>query len=78
MSATRYIGIVNVNPQVEGDLVVGASSGGTLAGTQVVQVVFNDGTFASTPEGKQRLLAAIEVIMDRIASAKTWPIDSTS
>ncbi|MDE2102454.1 MAG: hypothetical protein KGL39_34730 [Patescibacteria group bacterium] len=76
--AVRYIGMAQANPQVEGDLVVGASSGGTLAGSQDVQVVFDDTLYDSSQDGKQRLLAALEVIFDRIASAKSWPIDSTS
>ena len=76
--ATRYIGTADVYPQVKGGDVVGAATGGTLAGSQVVQVVFDDSVFAATPEGKQRLLAALEVIADRIEIAKSWPIDSTS
>lgn len=76
--AVRYIGIANDNPQILDGTVVGASSGGTLAGSQVVQVVFDDSVFTSSPEGKQRLLAAIDYIYRRVEAAKTWPIDSTS
>lgn len=76
--AVRYIGITADNPQVMSGEVVGASAGGTLAGAQVVQVVFDDTVFPATAEGKQRLLAAVELIFDRIGAAKTWPIDSTS
>ena len=75
--ATRYIGMTAVFPQVEGDAVIGAATGGTLAGSQYVQVVFDDSIFTGQ-EGKQRLLAALQVISDRIASAKVWPIASTS
>jgi hypothetical protein len=76
--ATRYIGSTQGNPQVAGNSVVGAASGGTLAGGQVVQVVFDDTVYTSAQESKQRLLAAVEVIRQRIASAKTWPIDVSS
>jgi hypothetical protein len=76
--ATRYIGIDNVSPQLKGSEVVGAASGGTLAGSQDVQVVFDDAVFGSTPEGKQRLLAALKLIEARIKSAKVWPIAATS
>ena len=76
--ATRYIGSTSENPQVNMNSVIGAASGGTLAGSQSVQLVFNDAIYTSTQEGKQRLLAAIKVIETRIAGARTWPIDSTS
>jgi len=57
---------------------VGAASGGTLAGSQDVQIVFDDAVFGSGQEAKQRLLAAIESIENGIECAKTWPIDITS
>ena len=74
----RYIGMTVAAPQVLGSDVIGSSSGGTLAGGQLVQVVYDDTTFTSSPEGKQRLLAALGVILAKIERAKTWPIDSTS
>ena len=80
--ATRYIGIaassVGVQPQAGRTNIVGASSGGTLAGTQALQVVFDDAEYTSAPEGKQRLLLELESIVNAIRSARTWPIDSTS
>lgn len=77
--ATRYIGITSAaGPKVLGSDVIGAASGGTLAGSQNVQVVFDDTIYTSTPEGKQRLLAALEVIEQRIEAAKVWPISSSS
>jgi hypothetical protein len=76
--ATRYIGIVSENPQVGRAQVVGAASGGTLAGGQVVQVVFNDAIFTSAQEGKQRLLAALEAIEQAIELARAWPISTSS
>ncbi len=77
--ATRYMGFPSANLiQLQGSSVVGASSGGTLSGTQGVQLVWDDTVFDSTPEGKQRLIAAWTVIGDRLNSAHSWPIDSTS
>lgn len=78
--ATRYIGhlasaIVQAPIRTQ---IVGAASGGTLAGSQDVQVVFDDTVFTSTAESKQRLLAAVEAILSVIETAKSWPIDSTS
>lgn len=77
--AVRYIGLgVTDGPQFVNSDVVGASSGGTLTGSQNIQVVFDDAVFGSGPEDKQRLLAALEIIARRIETARTWPIDSTS
>lgn len=75
--ATRYIGMTATGPQVLSGEVVGAASGGTLAGSQKVQVVYDDGTFTSAAEGKQRLLAALDYIVKRIEASKVWPIDNT-
>jgi hypothetical protein len=58
--------------------IVGAASGGTLTGSQSVQVVFDDTVFTSAQEGKQRLMAALESICNDIETARTWPIDSTT
>lgn len=77
--ATRYIGIgVTDGVQVVGGDVVGAASGGTLAGSQNLQVVFDDAVYDSTPEGKQRLIAGVELILHRIKSAVSYPISSSS
>ncbi len=77
--ATRYIGVAaNDGPQVIGSDVVGAASGGTLAGSQKIQVVFDDSVFGSSLEGKQRLLAQLDIIRNEIAIAKEWPISSSS
>lgn len=77
--ATRYYGMPAANnTQLQGNLVVGASSGGTLAGAQSVQLVWDDTVFDGTPEGKQRLIAAMQIIEARLMSARTYPIDSTS
>ena len=76
--ATRYIGMTQTGPQLNRGNAIGAASGGTLAGSQKVQVVFDDATFDSTPEGKQRLIAALEVIEEAIETARVWPITSSS
>jgi len=76
--ATRYMGMTTTGPQLLGSDVIGAASGGTLAGSQNVQVVFDDAVFDSTQEGKQRLLAAMDIIKKRVEVAMSWPIDSSS
>lgn len=76
--ATRYIGMTAVTAQLLGSDVIGAASGGTLAGSQKIQLVFDDSVFGATPEGKQRLLNALKVIEARIETAKIWPITSSS
>lgn len=76
--ATRYIGITAEAPSAGRVGIVGAASGGTLAGSQTVQVVFDDAIFGSTQEGKQRLIAAIEKIKAAVEAARIWPITSSS
>jgi hypothetical protein len=77
--ATRYIGSTSTQPRGGGAAdIVGASSGGTLAGSQKVQLVWDDSVFGSTIEGKQRLIAAVDAILAKLQTAKVWPIDSTS
>lgn len=75
--ATRYFGTASAHPQNNNDM-VGASSGGTLAGSQKLQLVWDDTVYGNDMEAKQRLLAALELLEQRIQTAKTWPIDSTS
>lgn len=75
--ATRYIGSTSQQPRGFGDI-VGAAAGGTLAGGQTVQVVFDDTVYTSSQEGKERLVDAVTVILNKIKQAKTYPIDSTS
>jgi hypothetical protein len=75
--ATRYIGTASEHPQVRSDI-VGAASGGTLAGSQYLQLVWDDSVYGNTLEGKQRLRAALEMIKRRIETFKVWPIDSTA
>jgi len=76
--ATRFLGIAATDGiQLVGSDVVGAASGGTLDASNVVQVNFDDTVFTGQ-EGKQRLLAALDLIVKRIGSAKVWPITSSS
>lgn len=77
--ATRYIGMTSAaGPSLNRGNVIGAASGGTLAGAQNVQVVFDDAVFDSTLEGKQRLLAALDIIEQAIETARVWPITSST
>jgi len=76
--AVRGVGIAATDGiQITGSDVVGFSGSGTLDSSNVVQLNFDDTVFTGQ-EGKQRLLAAIELIMDRVASARVWPITSSS
>lgn len=79
--ATRYVGqvlpAVGVQVQAGRLNVVAAASGGTLAGSQVAQLVFDDTVFVGQ-EGKQRLLALLESIQSFVETARSWPIDTTS
>ena len=79
--AVRYIGLPtsgNAGPKAIRGTVVGAASGGTLTGSQDVQIVFDDSVYGSTQEGKQRLLAEIEVIVSCIEAGRVWPITSST
>ncbi len=82
--AVRYIGQVataaGTQPQAGRSNIVAAASGGTLAGSQVVQIVWDDTVFtnANLGDGKQRLLLALESIRECIECARSWPIDTTS
>jgi hypothetical protein len=79
--ATRYVGQVataaGIQPQAGRNNIVAAAAGGTLAGSQVAQLVFDDAVFVGQ-EGKQRLLLLLESIGNFIETARSWPIDTTS
>lgn len=78
--ATRYIGLL-ASALVQSPNranIVGAASGGTLAGAQSVQIVFDDTVFTSAQEGKQRLINAVNALLDDLASGRTWPVDTTT
>jgi hypothetical protein len=52
-------------------------SGGTLDNSNVVQVNW-DSTVFTGQEGKQRLVAAMELLTRRIQTAKLWPITAAA
>lgn len=65
--------------QMNNSEVVFAASGGTLDASNVVQVNWDGAVFdGTTMEGKQRLVAALEVIQRRIQTAKVWPVTSAA
>lgn len=68
---------VTDGPQVNGDDVTFDVTGGTLDNSSVCQFNWDDAVFVGI-EGKQRLLGHLEIIKNRIASAKLWPITAAS
>jgi hypothetical protein len=68
---------VTDGPQVNGDDVTFDVSGGTLDNSSVCQFNYDDAVFVGQ-EGKQRLLAHLEIIKNRLASAKLWPATAAS
>jgi len=64
-------------PQVNWDDVTFDVAGGTLDNSSVCQFNWDDAVFVGQ-EGKQRLLAQLEIIKNRIASAKLWPITAAA
>lgn len=74
--ASRYLGTTITYPNAGRALIVGAASGGTLAGGQNAQFVFDDTVYVGQ-EGKQRLLQLLETIYDTVATARVWPISTT-
>lgn len=76
--ATRGVGITAAaGVELVNNNVVGFASGGTLQGTNIVELDWDDTVFVGQ-EGKQRLLAAIEQIEARIAMTTVWPVTSAS
>lgn len=79
--AIRFIGLPtsgNAGPKAIRGTVVGAASGGTLASSQDVQIVFDDAVYGSTQEAKQRLIAEVTIILECIKSGRAWPITSST
>lgn len=68
---------VTAGPQVNGDNVTFDTTGGTLDNSSVCQFNWDDTVFVGQ-EGKQRLLAHLEIIEQRIEAAKLWPITAAS
>ena len=76
--AVASIQVVNTDgPQVNGDDVVFDIAGGTLDNSSLCQFNWDDTVYVGQ-EGKQRLLAQLEIIMTRLATAKLWPITAAS
>ena len=68
---------VTDGPQVNGDDLLFDVAGGTLDNSSVCQFNWDDAVFVGQ-EGKQRLLGHLEIIKNRIASAKLWPITAAA
>ena len=64
-------------PQVTGSDVVFDVAGATLDNSSVVQLNYDDTVFTGI-EGKQRLIAHVEIILQRLKSAKLWPATAAS
>lgn len=76
--ATASLQIAATNgPRVIGSDVVFDVAGGTLDNSSVCQFNYDDAVFVGQ-EGKQRLLAYLELIKNRLASAKEWPATASS
>ncbi|MGH9927827.1 MAG: hypothetical protein ACREA9_01230 [Pyrinomonadaceae bacterium] len=77
--AVNQAGIADTDGiQLTENSVVFAAGAGTLDSSFVVQVNWNDAVFTSAPEGKQRLVAALDLLKERIQMAKLWPVTSAS
>jgi hypothetical protein len=57
--------------------VVFFTGSGTLDSSNLVQINFDTVVFAGQ-EGKQRLLASLELMVSRIETARLWPVTSAS
>lgn len=68
---------VTDGPQVNGNDVTFDITGGTLDNGSVCQFNWDDTVFVGM-EGKQRLLAHLEIIKNRLSGAKLWPITAAS
>lgn len=64
-------------PQVIGSDVVFDVAGGTLDNSSVCQFNYDDTVFVGQ-EGKQRLVAYLELIKIRLQTAKLWPATANS
>ena len=64
-------------PQVIGSDVVFDVTGGTLDNSSVCQFNYDDAVFVGQ-EGKQRLIAYLDLIKARLQTAKLWPATADS
>jgi hypothetical protein len=63
--------------QIVGSDVLFDVTGGTLDNSSVVQLNWDDAVFVGQ-EGKQRLVAALDLIRLRLMTAKQFPVEATS
>jgi hypothetical protein len=75
--STVYIGSTKNNPRLASTDIVGAASGGTLSGGQVIQIVYDDASFPATPLGKEMLMSAVQQLYNRLQALKAWPLTSS-
>jgi hypothetical protein len=68
---------VTDGPQDVNSDVVFFTGSGTLDSSNLVQINFDTVVFAGQ-EGKQRLLASLELMVSRIETARLWPVTSAS
>lgn len=63
--------------QMTENSVVFFTGSGTLDSSNLVQVNFDTTAFGGN-DGKQRLVAALELISQRVEAAKVWPVSTAS
>lgn len=69
--ATIRAGVTVINPQSPDDVTI--ESGGTLDGSNVVQVNYDDTAFTGA-EGKVRLILALRHVVDAFEESRVdWP-----
>lgn len=70
--ATASFGVTKIDPRKPSDVAF-AATGGTLDGSNVLQVNYDDTVFTAA-EGKERLILALRQIQLRLESGDlTWP-----
>lgn len=76
--AVFYAGIAGTDgvPMVNSGVVF-AASGGTMDDSNVIQVNWDDATITGN-DAKQRLIAGLKHIMQRIENSKEWPVTSST
>ncbi len=76
--ANRYIFSDSERPSNPNDF-ASVATGGTINGASgTVQLTFDDSVYGSGIEGKQRLVAAVKALADKLESAKVWPLTAAS
>jgi hypothetical protein len=75
--ATRSLGSTSLRPS-NPDHFLGDVAGATLDNSWTVQLNFDDAVYGATNEGKQRLICAAMALVEKLKSAKSWPIGAGS